>query len=65
MTLEEIKERSMIAGMEGLGGYHWEFDADLFADVLIHEIAKWGDMNGGVYTGVDEEALREHLGMKP
>ena len=64
MTLDEIKKNSMVAGMEGLGGYHWEFDKDKFADLLITEISKWGEMNGGLSPGVDEEALREYLGVK-
>lgn len=63
MTLEEIKSKSMVAGLEGLGGYHYHFDPDVFADLLVREISKWGEMNGAVAPGVDEEALREHLGM--
>ncbi len=63
MTLEEIKQKSMVAGMEGLGGYHWEFDEDKFADLLITEISKWCEANGGLSPGVDEEELREYLGI--
>lgn len=63
MTLEEIKDHSMRRGMEGLGGYHWEFDADLFAENLVNEIVKWAKPMIGM-GDYDEEALREHLGMK-
>ena len=62
MTLKEIKESSMVAGMEGLGGYHWEFDPDLFAENLVTEIVKWAKTMIGM-SPYDEAALREHLEM--
>ena len=63
MTLDEIKKNSMVAGMEGLGGYHWEFDENKFAKLLINEIVSWSKDVLGMSEN-DENALREHLGIK-
>ena len=62
MTLKEIKDRAMVAGMEGLGGYHWKFNPDKFAELLVQEICNWSKPMIGMSDN-DEEALREHLGM--
>lgn len=62
MTLEEIKSKSMVAGLEGLGGYHYKFNPDIFAELLVQEICKWARPMIGM-GDYDEEALREHLRM--
>lgn len=63
-TVKELKNEAMVRGLEGLGGYHWELDANKFADLLVTEISKWGEMNGALSPGVDEDALRESLGIR-
>ena len=62
MTIEHLKEAAMVPGMEGLGGYHWEFNEDIFADLLVDEFIKWARPALGMGE-CDEAALKEHLGL--
>lgn len=62
MTLKEIEQASMIEGMEGLGGCHWEFSKNKFAKLLVDEFIKWARPALGM-SEYDEASLKEHLGL--
>jgi len=61
MTVEEIRQHSYIPGIEGLMGPWRYFDLGVYTEMLVQEIVKWSEANGGLAPGPDEECLREHL----
>jgi hypothetical protein len=35
--IKELLDKAMVAGQEGLGGYHWELDEEKFAELIVNE----------------------------
>jgi len=58
VTLKEIEDRAKVRGH-----LYWEFDLDVFAKLLVQEICNWSKPMIGM-SDIDEQALREHLGME-